>query len=107
MKDYVHNIITQVKDKDNYGEYTREYALLIARVMYELNNRDIDECMSFATTYSLRKALKKFGQRAYESAGSEMGQLYNRRCFHPINIKALNAKEKKRAMDSLVFLVEK
>ena len=59
------------------------------------------------TTYSLKKGIEKFGQKGKEAAFGEMKQMHDRDCFRPIDPKELNAKEKSRAMESLMFLVEK
>ena len=58
-------------------------------------------------TYSLAKGLKKFGNKGYAAASGEMKQLHDRGCFTPINVQDLTPVEWKRALESLIFLVEK
>ena len=63
--------------------------------------------VSLLQTYSLSKGLKKFGDKGYEAASGEMKQLHDRECFTPINVQDLTPVERKRALESLIFLVEK
>ena len=51
--------------------------------------------------------MKKFGQKGYNAAHEEMDQLHKQNCFTPILIATMTASEKKKAMNSLIFLVEK
>jgi hypothetical protein len=55
-------------------------------------------------TYSLKKALNKFGDPAKTSASKEMKHMLDRKCFTPIHKSELNEVERKRAMESLLFL---
>ena len=61
----------------------------------------------FVTTYSLKKGIQKFGQRGRAAALKEVKQLHDRSCFRPIHKSTLNSTEKGRALESLIFLVEK
>jgi hypothetical protein len=62
----------------------------------------------FIQTYSLNKGIKKFGQKGKDAAIKEMKQqLHNRTVFEGIKIKDMTPLERKRAMESLLFLVEK
>jgi len=63
--------------------------------------------MQFIQTYSLKRGLKQFGERGYEAAFGEMKQLHDRSCFTPIDVSNLTEVERKRALESLIFLVEK
>ena len=63
--------------------------------------------ISFTQTYSLRQAEKKFGNRATKAAQKELGQLDERTAFEPILLKDLSEDEKAKAMEILLFLVEK
>ena len=75
--------------------------------MTDLNSRATTKEMSFVETYSLLRGLKKFGEKGYNSAFSEMEQLHKRNCFAPLSIAELTAQEKRKALESLIFLVEK
>jgi hypothetical protein len=66
-----------------------------------------DETFSFIQTYSLNKGLKTFGDRGKEAAQKEMKQLHDRVVFEPILIADMTPQERKRAMESLIFLTEK
>ena len=58
-------------------------------------------------TYSLKKGLEKFGVRGKQAAYKEMKQLHKRVVFKPVKVETLTPQERKRAMESLMFLVEK
>ena len=105
--DCMHDIVTQVWDENACGECTPECGLLMARCMQESNDRDVHQSHSFLQNYSLKKGIKKWGERAWKSAFGKMSQLHKRVCFHPMSIKALTPREKKRAVETLTFLVEK
>ena len=51
--------------------------------------------------------MKKFGQKDRQAAFKEMKQLHDQLVFKPIRVEELTPLEKKRAMESLIFLVEK
>ena len=61
----------------------------------------------YLVTYSLQKGLKKFKSRGFNAAKGEMKQLHDRSCWQPINVSTLSASERKKALESLIFLVEK
>ena len=78
--------------------------------MCQLNDRTQVKRTSgdtFITTYSLKTGINKFGKNGVEAAKSEMQQLHDRKCFIPIAKEELSALEKKRALESLIFLTEK
>jgi hypothetical protein len=58
-------------------------------------------------TYSLKRGVNKFGSRAEAAAMKEMQQMIDRECFDPIHRNELNDVERRRAMESLIFLSEK
>ena len=62
---------------------------------------------SFAETLSLKQGLKRFGERGHNAAVKEMYQLHARGCFAPISVDDMTTLEKKRALESLIFLTEK
>ena len=53
------------------------------------------------------KGMKHFGNKGKEAAMNEMKQLHERNVFEPVRIEELNNNERKRAMENLIFLVEK
>jgi hypothetical protein len=64
-------------------------------------------CFSFNQAYSLNKGLKKFGDCGKEMAQKEMKELHDHVIFKPILIAYMTPLERKRAMESLIFLTEK
>jgi hypothetical protein len=61
----------------------------------------------FAQTYSLIKGIKEFGDKGCQAAHNKMKQLHNCIIFKLIAIEELSTIEKRRAMESLIFLTEK
>jgi hypothetical protein len=92
-------------------EYSTESAHVIAITMSHYMNKmagmNDEDTFSFIQTYSLNKGLKKFGDRGKEAAQKEMKQLHDRVVFEPILIAEMTQLERKRAMESLIFLTEK
>mgnify|MGYP001790741643 FL=1 len=62
---------------------------------------------SFLVTYSLTKGIKKFKKKGYDAAKGEMKQLHDRSCWQPIDVSTMTPTEKAKALESLIFLVEK
>ena len=92
-------------------EYSSESAQLIAMTISHYNTalagmNDVQAC-SFLQTYSLKQGIRKFGEKGVASANKEMRQLHDRVVFEPISINEMTPLEKKRAMESLIFLNEK
>jgi hypothetical protein len=92
-------------------EYSFENAKIIALVMTEMNHgvsvKQVKKGHQFVQTYSLTKGLKKFGNAGHNAAFNEIKQLHDRIVFEPIHLSDLTDQERKRAMESLIFLVEK
>jgi hypothetical protein len=86
-------------------------AKVTAMIMCQFNERIIKHELKYGeqlvATYSLKKGIEKFGEKARQASLNEMKQLYDRECFKPIKYDSLNALEKKRALESLIFLTEK
>lgn len=100
----MHNIKTQTIKAE---EYSREDAYVMAMIINRLNNSTTEDQVSLLETFSLKQGIKKFGKSGYEAAFNEMLQQHQRKCFHPISIPEMSPRERKRAMESLIFLVEK
>ena len=89
MAQYAANLLTMLRNK----------------VKKKVEEQPNEKC--FLITYSLKKGINKFKEKGSESATSEMQQLHDRDCWHPIHISTLSQSEKKKALESLIFLVEK
>jgi hypothetical protein len=81
-------------------EYSIETAKVIALTIDAMNHQ-------FAQTYSLTKGIKTFGEKGRQAAHEEMKQLHDRIVFKPIKVEELTAVERRRAMESLIFITEK
>ena len=93
-------------------EYNLEEAKVLAMIMCQFNDRMTKQerivyRLQHIVTYSLQKGIKKFGQRGRDSAYKEMKQLNDRKCFNLIHKLSLNKTEKKRVMESLIFITKK
>ena len=100
------------RDADNTEDYSVDTAKLIAHILchYASANRSImnkKQFCQFVLTYSLNKSIKKFGVKGKQAAYKEMWQLHAILIFTPVRVESLTAQERKRAMESLIFLIEK
>ena len=105
-KHYSH-LITQAHDKTEYDIELAKVAALYIDSMNEISLESTELGMSFVETYNLKKGMKKFGERGEKAAYKEMKQLHDRVCFRPINPNTMTPTERRRALESLLFLVEK
>jgi hypothetical protein len=87
-------------------EYTptsaRVFAITANQMMNKIQNQD-----QFIQKYSLIAGLKKFGEKGWEAALGKMKHLRDMSVFNPIDASTLSALDKRRALQSLIFLVDK
>jgi hypothetical protein len=103
-----HNIVHQVKPSDDEVMYYEDQeAMIICRLISDLNHQVATRGKSFAQQYILQQGLKKFGKRGGDAAVKEVEQMYKRTCFEPISIKDMTSSERKKAQQALMFLCEK
>jgi hypothetical protein len=57
--------------------------------------------------FTLNQGINKFGDKGTQAATDKLIQLHVGQVFKPINMDDLTNTEKQRALDSLIFLVEK
>jgi hypothetical protein len=81
--------------------------MLMARLIYDLNNKVVREGASFAQQYLLNKGLKVFGQKGHDASMKEMDEVHRRSCFTPVSIKKMTQAEQRKAQQALMFLGEK
>ena len=108
---YYQHLHNEVNEK-NTEEYNDMTAKVIAQIMchYSPSNTKKMSKKTFyqlVQTYTLKKGIKKFGIKAKRAAYKEMKQLHDRVVFQPIKVEDLTEQERKRAMESLIFLIEK
>jgi hypothetical protein len=93
-------------------EHSLESAHVVAVMMSDCNTalagmNDSQAC-SFLQTCGLKQGVKKFGDKGIAAVNKEMNQLNDRVVFEPISVDEMTAAlERKRAMESLIFLIEK
>ncbi len=92
----------------NAMEYDENEAELIACIMHKLLMDEYDEEeWNYVQQYSLKKGIEKYGKRGEQSAIDEMTQLHDRGSFRPLDVKKLSPLERKKAMEALIFMIEK
>ena len=108
VNDLKYNLMAQVHpNPEDDWEYEPQDAMVIARLIQDINTKvDADE-KCFGQQYILQKGLKKFGEKGTQAAKKEMGQLHDRTCFGPLDISELTPDEKRKAQEALMFLTEK
>ena len=87
-------------------EYTYNSAKVITALLNHLIRKS-ENNFQFIQTYSLSKGIKKFGKQGWDAAFKEMKQLNDREVFEPIDVSKLSTMDKKKALESLIFLVQK
>jgi hypothetical protein len=103
-----HNLVAQVPPNPRKDRsYTPQKAMVIARVMSDINSKATIHGASFAQQYIVQRGLKKFGQRGADAATKEMDQLHRRNCFTPIDVASMTQDERRKTVDALMFLGEK
>ena len=106
--EYSHNIITQVRPRDNEDvEYSLEYALLIARCMDDLQNKITQHGVSYAQQYLLKPGLKIFKDRGVKATKEELSQMLRRNCFWPTLVSDMTPSERRKAVDAILLLTQK
>ena len=97
--------------QDDRVEYDQDMGIVLAKIICTLNERHINRNCKFGiqnvVTHTLNQAIKKWGNIASDAALKEISQLMERKCFVPIHAHSLTEQERKRTMQSLLFLVEK
>ena len=59
------------------------------------------------TQYGLKKGLQKFGDAGRQAVHNETEQLHLRSCFEPLDPNNMTYEEKKKALESLIFVKQK
>ena len=104
-KKYLH---LHVQTTNNTSHYDTDRALIGAIIIDRLNLMHLTkEELALVQTYTLKKGLKKFKKKGYVAAFGEMKQLHDRVCFRPIDPSTMTKSERKKAMETLIFLTEK
>ncbi len=93
----VNHLITQT-NVNHVQVYEPSEAPILATIVHQF---------AFAETFSLNKGLKKFGEKGENAAFQEVEQLHQRNCWKPIHPNDLSPEQRKKALESLIFLTEK
>ena len=88
-------------------EYDETEARVLAQIILYQQECPYMTEQSHATTYSLKSAIRRFGEAAKDAARKEMGQLHARDCWKPVDHKTLSLTERKRAMETIFFITQK
>jgi hypothetical protein len=93
--------------KERSLESARVVAVTMSHCNTALAGMNDSQACSFLQTCSLKQGVKKFGDKGVAAVNKEMKQLNDRVVFEPISVNEMTALERKRAMESLIFLNEK
>jgi hypothetical protein len=104
--EYCHNQIAQTKPNES-KEFDVSDAMLMARLINDLNIKIIKKGASFAQQYLLNKGIKVFGQRGRDASMKEMDQLHHQSCFTQISVAKMTPTEWRKAQHAPMFLGEK
>ena len=86
--EHCQNLITKTKPNASQSkEYNPSDAMLMARLINDLNTNIIEEGASSAQQYLLNKGIEVFGQKGRNASIKEMDQLHRQNCFTPISPK--------------------
>ena len=103
--EYCHNLVNvQSTSAATRGvnEYDTTTAVVIARLINEMNVRVTTAGVSFSQQYMLKRGLKQFGDRGRQAAKKELDQLHTWVCFAPVSIAEMILTERKKAQEALM-----
>ncbi len=83
-----------------------EARVIASIILYQRDTPYVVE-HTHATTYSLKAGIRKFGSQGKKAARDEMGQLHERKCWHPVHRRNLTPIEKSRALEMIFFITQK
>ena len=109
------HLITDATDEDATETYDEDAARYVANFLQMAKNGGIkrnkrehpNKKGCHLITYSLQKGIKKFQRKGFDAAKGEMKQLHDRDCWTPIHVSSMTKTERAKALESLIFLVEK
>ena len=82
----------------NTIEYEPSIVVVLATIICTLNEQQANCNLKLGVqnivTYTLKRAIKNFGQRATDAALKEMKQLLDRKCFVPVHADSLTPTER-------------
>jgi len=88
-------------------EYEGVEAMVLGRYIDDLNGNTELAGVSLSQQYLLHKALAKYGDKGKKAAEEELRQLHGRKCFVPVRVSEMTSTERKKAMQSLMYVTEK
>jgi hypothetical protein len=89
-----HNLLAQVHpNPDQDRTYTPAMAMVIARIMSDINSQTTIKGANFAQQYIIQCGLEKFGKLGADAATKEMDQLHRHNCFTPVDIAKMTPEE--------------
>jgi hypothetical protein len=91
-------------------EYSYVNGKILAMAMHQMSLKfsgitTVGNCN--VQTFSLKQGIRKFGERGKQAAMKELRQLHDRVVFEPVDVSKLTSDDKRKAMESLIFLAEK
>jgi hypothetical protein len=83
------------------------FAQMSVKLMSKGIHRRADIIGMVMAQVSLKAALKKWGKEAVESVGKDMKQLHWQNSFKPMHWKSLTAEQRKKLLESHIFVERK
>ena len=106
--EHCHTLIMQVHPNPREDvKCAMLHVMLTARVVDNIDDKVTAQGASFMQQCVLQKGLKIFGKRGNEASSKEMDQLHRQSCFVPMSVASMTPAERKKAMEALMFLMEK
>jgi hypothetical protein len=96
-----------IGDPDILSKTCKIIAMTMAHYNTKLIGMNNAQARSFLQTYSLKKGTDKFGEQGIKAVHKEMKQIHDRVVFEPNSIEKMTKLERKRSMESLIFLTKK
>ena len=96
------------KEIEDGKEMDLETCMVMVSIMEEFNHRGVKKVLEQGLMqYMLQKAIKKFGKKGFNAGMEEFEHLHKRSMFSPLSAEELSSKDKKKALESLMFIKEK
>jgi hypothetical protein len=99
--------LAQITTSLETSETSMAFAQMSIKIMSKCIRRRMDIVGMVMAQVSLKAALKKWGREAEESVGKDMKQLHWRNSFTPMHWKSLTAKQRKKVLESHIFVDRK
>ncbi len=99
--------LAQITTSLGSSKTSMEFAMMSIKLMNKGAHQHADVVRMMMAQVLLKAALKKWGREAEESVGKKMKQLHWQNSFKPMHWKSLTAKQRKKVLESHIFVERK